>query len=255
VNARFLLNNTIVDKIVDMSKCEKSAVEIVEIERRYDGEYVISFPHYARSQSIQAKTILDIAYDAKNDIKVLSEKTKTEEGIKAKVVAALDEIIACASKEEKLSEAAYNAIVSLYPKSLKKSSSSEIYPKFETIKAAISDAFLPLNSKDPAKSNEIKKLILSEMPSFVYYSNYGNLDAEIYLPHAVKLLKGEKIPGFDNAAKVRTLRVLFEFVNLDSEEVLELGQDPLKQERVRTITKTIDSRNLSILLEYKKRKN
>ena len=82
----------------------------------------------------------------------------------------------------------------------------------------------------------------SEMPSFVYYSNYGNLDAEIYLPHTVKLLRGEKVPGIDNAAKVRTLRVLFEFVKLDPELVLELGQDPLKQEKVRTITKTFDSR-------------
>lgn len=68
--------------------------------------------------------------------------------------------------------------------------------------------------------------ILSEMPNFVYYSNYGNLDAQIYLPHAVKLLNGETVDGFTNEDKVRTLRVLFEYVGLEPEEVLSLGKDP-----------------------------
>ena len=63
------------------------------------------------------------------------------------------------------------------------------------------------------------------------------------MPHTVKLLKGEKIPGFDNDAKVRTLRVLFDFVKLNPEEVLDLGRDPLTQERVRTIIKQTDRYN------------
>lgn len=71
-----------------------------------------------------------------------------------------------------------------------------------------------------------KNYILRETPKFVYYSNYGNLDAQIYLPHVIKLLNGEKIDGFDNDDKVRTLRVLFDYVGLKPEEVLELGKDP-----------------------------
>lgn len=78
----------------------------------------------------------------------------------------------------------------------------------------------------PLENDAVKDSILVGMPKFVYYSNYGNLDAQIYLPHTVKLLKGEKIPGFDNQAKVRTLRVLFDFVSLQPQEVLELGKDP-----------------------------
>ncbi len=70
--------------------------------------------------------------------------------------------------------------------------------------------------------------ILQELPRFVYYSNYGNLDAQIYLPHVIKLLNGEKVAGFNNDDKVRTLRVLFEYVGLEPQEVLELGQDPKK---------------------------
>ena len=85
-------------------------------------------------------------------------------------------------------------------------------------------------TKSDGTENEVtyspQKYIIRELPKFVYYSNYGNLDAQIYLPHAVKLMNGEEVAGFNNADKVRTLRVLFEYVGLEPEEVLELGKDP-----------------------------
>ena len=85
-----------------------------------------------------------------------------------------------------------------------------------------------------------RKYILREIPNFVYYSNYGNLDAQIYLPHAVKLLNGEEVEGFNNDDKVRTLRVLFEYVGLEPEEVLELGKDP--EEYVVTPNRTLQKK-------------
>jgi len=42
------------------------------------------------------------------------------------------------------------------------------------------------------------------MPSFVYYSNYGNLDSEIYLPHVIENLKRKGL-GTKEEAKARTL--------------------------------------------------
>lgn len=81
--------------------------------------------------------------------------------------------------------------------------------------------------KDAEYSDEdIWNTIQSELPGFVYYSNYGNLASKVYLPHAVKWLNGETIPGFEaNEDQVRTLRVLFEYVNLQPKEILELGKD------------------------------
>lgn len=85
-------------------------------------------------------------------------------------------------------------------------------------------------SDDTAELKTIKdlnKVILEEIPKFVYYSNYGNLSSKIYLPFVVKWMNNETIPGVDvNEEQVRTLRVLFEFVNLDPKEILELGKDP-----------------------------
>ena len=75
-------------------------------------------------------------------------------------------------------------------------------------------------------NERIWNIILTEMPGFVYYSNYGNLASKVYLPHAVRWLNGETIPGFDiSEDQVRTLKVLFEYVNLKPEEILKLGED------------------------------
>lgn len=73
----------------------------------------------------------------------------------------------------------------------------------------------------------LPQAIVDIMPKFVYYSNYGNLSSKIYLPHALKWIKGEKIQGIDtNDEQVRTLKVLFDFVNLNPQEIMELGKDP-----------------------------
>jgi hypothetical protein len=76
----------------------------------------------------------------------------------------------------------------------------------------------------PHKNKEVQDLILKNLPSFVYYSNYGNLDSEIYLPHVIQNLQRSDL-GSREEAKARTLKVLFEFVKLRPEEILELGHD------------------------------
>lgn len=70
----------------------------------------------------------------------------------------------------------------------------------------------------------VAKFVRENLPTFVYYSTYGNLDSEIYLPHVVENLRRADLTGKD-AARVRTLRVLFEFVKLEPKEILELGRD------------------------------
>jgi hypothetical protein len=67
-------------------------------------------------------------------------------------------------------------------------------------------------------------LVIRNLPKFVYYSTYGNLDSEIYLPHVIQNMARTDL-GVREQAKARTLKVLFEFVKLKPEEILELGQD------------------------------
>ena len=67
-------------------------------------------------------------------------------------------------------------------------------------------------------------MITDCLPSFVYYSTYGNLDSEIYLPRVIEDMKRTDLTG-KAEARARTLRVLFDFVKLKPEEILELGKD------------------------------
>ena len=81
--------------------------------------------------------------------------------------------------------------------------------------------------KDVIGEISLDVAIVKCMPKFVYYSNYGNLSSRIYLPHAVEWLEGRKVTGIDeNEEQTRTLRVLFDFVNLKPKEILELGKSP-----------------------------
>lgn len=92
-------------------------------------------------------------------------------------------------------------------------------------------------------AEEILERIKPFIPSFVYYSNYGNLTSRIYLPHAVKWLNGESVAGIDiKEDQVRTIRVLFDYVCLKPKEILELGKDAndLAQERRRDSSPTED---------------
>lgn len=73
----------------------------------------------------------------------------------------------------------------------------------------------------------LDKVILKHMPKFVYYSDYGNLSTKLYLPHVIKWLNNESVEGIStNHDQVRTIRVLFQFVELKPEEILGLGADP-----------------------------
>ena len=101
---------------------------------------------------------------------------------------------------------------------------------------SFTDAYEPVAPKDneedePEKGPSLWKVMRTRLPQFVYYSNYGNLDAQIYLPHAVENLKRDDL-GQKEAAKARTLQVLFDLVGLSAEEVLELARATGVIERV-----------------------
>ena len=83
------------------------------------------------------------------------------------------------------------------------------------------DAF---DGKPIETTKEIRQKVLKKIPKFVYYSDYGNLDSEIYLPRVIEDFKRDDL-GEAARAKARTLDVLFKYVKLSPEEIYELGND------------------------------
>lgn len=228
ISADFELDSALVDKVVALCKCDRDAAAIVNIQRRYDGKYLISFPNYKKGQSIDSTIVTEIVSNATVQLSGLKEKTKAEAGIKDKVSTLYENILSFLSAKAVLGQIDLDEIKKKYPTDITQSATSEIYPNLQRTKNAIDSAFSALKPANPTDNAEARKLMLAEMPSFVYYSNYGNLDAQIYLPHAIKWLNNEEVAGIDNSAKVRTLRVLFDFVKLNPQEVLDLGKDPVK---------------------------
>ncbi len=228
ISAQYELDNILVDKVIELCHCDREVASIVNIQRRYDGKYLVSFPNYKKIQNIDSALIKDIVFKANIQLERLKEKTKAEKGIKDKVSALYKNILDYLNKKETLIASDLDVIEKMYPVKLVHSATSEIFPNMESTMAAIKDVFTVFNTVNPTLKKDAHELIIKEMPSFVYYSNYGNLDAQIYLPHAIKWLNGEKVDGISNESKVRTLRVLFDFVKLNPQEVLELGKDPIR---------------------------
>lgn len=100
-----------------------------------------------------------------------------------------------------------------------------------------------LESDNVAKGPSLSSELRARLPKFVYYSNYGNLDAQIYLPHVVDNLSRTDL-GAKETAKARTLKVLFDLVNLSPQEVLELA-------RATGVTEQIDHQGRRISTEPK----
>ena len=102
ISADFELDSTLVDRVVALCKCDRDAATIVNIQRRYDGEYLVSFPNYKKGQSINAAIVTDIVSNAAAQLSGLKEKTKAESGIKDKVSASYKSILSFLSTKSTL---------------------------------------------------------------------------------------------------------------------------------------------------------
>ena len=101
----------------------------------------------------------------------------------------------------------------------------------------ISEMVLECKKPSLAKTEKVIEYLKSNMPKYVYYSNYGNLDSQIYLPQVLQNI-GKKDLGIKESAKARTLKTLFKFVKLDPKEITELGTETagsLTQEQIEKI--------------------
>ena len=88
-----------------------------------------------------------------------------------------------------------------------------------------------IDEKGEPKSDDIESdigekafaAICDLIPRFVYYSEYGNLDSDLYLPHVKENLARIKDLTGKERMKARTLKILFSHLKLDPDEILTLG--------------------------------
>lgn len=90
-------------------------------------------------------------------------------------------------------------------------------------------------------SAKVIDYLTKNMPKYVYYSNYGNLDSQIYLPRVLEDI-GKKNLGVKEAAKARTLKTLFKFVKLSPQEITALGTETTQNPTPEQIEKIADKK-------------
>ena len=208
----------------EKSSTDSSNLTIVEVKRQFDGAFSVSFPNHKRIDSVSAEEISGLLIGAKTEISSMTELAK-EAALKGELIRAIDRELSVATRMS-WTVVELDELIAALRKSLPETpaATSVIVPRFEQLLDALSSKVTVMRATLPGDVPEVHDLIIKSLPRFVYYSNYGNLDSEIYLPHVVENLRRDDL-GARESAKARTLRVLFDFVTLEPKEILELGRD------------------------------
>ncbi len=238
-------DDELLKKLIKITGRRKEELSEIHIKRFYSGEYSYEFPHEETITELPSKEFTTFIEEKINAISKISIESKVEKHYKATVESILNGYI------DELQQ-----IVMIYKNLLqefisntentgaKPSAKSEIQPIVNDVLKYFREQ-MELLSRPQIRCDEVWQQVFSLMPNFVYYSNYGNLDTEIYLPHVIDNLERNDITGVV-AAKVRTLKVLFDFIGLNPKEILELGNDSanLSQDEIEKFNKKKEERTV-----------
>ncbi len=240
ISADFILEDTIQNEISAALKCDIEQVKRVFVRRMYSGNYYITFP-YSKIESFPSLRIISLINKFKVELENNDNFIKETDELKATISNYFEELKLETQKENvtkveigKLITKTNNLIESQFGK--KKNLPEFFNTNFISKLEFFINAF---DGKEIEPSKEIRQKVLTVIPKFVYYSDYGNLDSEIFLPRVIEDFKREDLSE-SARAKARTLDVLFKYVTLSPTEIFELGNDR------KIIIKTFDAYNREV---------
>lgn len=238
-------DDELLKKLIKITGRRKEELSEIHIKRFYSGEYSYEFPHEETITELPSKEFITFIEEKTNAISKISTESKVEKHYKATVESILncyiDELQQIVMIDKNLLQ---EFISNTENTGAKPSAKSEIQPIVNDVLKYFREQ-MELLSRPQIRCDEVWQQVFSLMPNFVYYSNYGNLDTEIYLPHVIDNLERNDIAGAV-AAKVRTLKVLFDFIGLNPKEILELGNDSanLSQDEIEKFNKKKEERTV-----------
>ena len=235
ITAEFELSDSLAHTIADLTGWHYSLMKNVVVSRQYNGEYRIDLSK-SHITSFESNEVLSLLKSTLHTLKSSDLKEKEDQSVFNNLIQNIEKRIDSLQSDTDLEKEAISSIISDTEKFL-----SENYNRKTNINSFFASNIIEPMQKISAGFEEggivltadTKSKIRNNIPTFVYYSDYGNLDSEIYLPHVIDNFERENL-GEKERAKVRSLKVLFEFVNLSPDQILELGKESLP---VRVITK------------------
>lgn len=234
IKADFILSDALATEIAKELNCDFEQIKRVLVQRMYDGKYYITFP-YSEVRSFSCERIIKILNTFKNEIekedfyikesnenrKILDDFIENEKNNYVEDYFNKSQVDETISKVNLLIENNFKR---------KKNIPEFVQNKLTTKLIFFINAF---NAKPIETTPEIRQKVLKKIPKFVFYSDYGNLDSEIFLPRVIEDLERDDLSE-SARAKVRTLEVLFKYVGLSPQEIYELGNDR------KVVVKTLD---------------
>lgn len=214
----------LLEKLSEITGCDTDSLKITKVTRNFNGGRTVGFPNFKKKNLFESSVINKIIINTLADLPNLKEIGKFEQGLISRLQVILNNIQDSYLNDEQISTEKISEIIKELKIDIKFPKSSQIKPLLEEVIEELNMYLKESQLPNPSSIQEARELVVTNMPKFVYYSNYGNLDSEIYLPHVIQNMQRDDLSS-SMEAKVRTLKVLFEFVNLDPQEILELGAE------------------------------
>ena len=225
ISADFELSIGTQREITRKYKCDKEQIKTVLVCRKYNGEYLVSFPYTNIDQfeSIRLTELYDI-FQKNLETEVLF--IKEDNLLKELIFSFIKEIKESIPNNYFKREHIQDTLNALNKFKIDNFGKRQKLPDYFSINLESHlQKFINSFDGEPIEiDQDTIDLILENIPQFVYYSDYGNLDSEIYLPRVIEDFERDDL-GESARAKVRTLEVLFKYVNLSPQEIFQLGND------------------------------
>lgn len=223
--AQFSVPPELASKVAALTDCPATELDVVEVSRDFSGARFVHFPKARVLRTVPKSEVIASIERMQSEVERVEAKD-TEEG-KSGLLGLIAEILKLSvglkqdlkiEDIELIAERFANWDDSALP------ADSPLSLAYQLATTTLREKKEKLNQPAPGEDDATKNLILEHLPKFVYYSNYGNLDSEIYLPHVIQNMSRDGL-GTKLEAQVRTLRVLFDFVKLKPQEILDLGKE------------------------------
>jgi putative AbiEii toxin of type IV toxin-antitoxin system len=253
IRAVFDVGEELAQELSSKTGLPSDAVREVEVSRRYGADCEIDFPNAAPPRSVPRGRVLALLEQAEREIESMPS-LKTEEDLRKLLVSSLRTARESVPVDGEVPAALLDGILTTLEgvKTEGAPKTSTVVPRHRQACDEIRGLREEVSRPHPRDVDAAVALVRKNLPKFVYYATYGNLDSEIYLPQVIANLARSDL-GLKEQAKARTLKVLFEFVRLQPQEIHELGRDfkdPSRQPTAEEIAAIAEKKKLrSILLQ------
>jgi hypothetical protein len=221
----FDVGSALAQELADETGLPPEQLREVKVSRRFEGEPFVDFPNAAPARFVEKERAVGLLNQAEMDLTVMNP-LKSEEDLKTQMLNTVATAKKTLAAPEQIGAVQLDNVLSALAsvKLENPAKTSTIVPRYLRISDEVRTFQEEITYDHPRDVEEAVNLVLGNLPKFVYYSNYGNLDSEIYLPQVIQNMSRKEL-GAKEQAKARTLKVLFEFVKLQPKEILELGHD------------------------------